>query len=55
MCSVNTYGRAHPSGTDNEISGIVKPLASKLSTDELESLGHTIKSVNNWLQYFIEN
>ena len=45
----------HPSGPDYGSTGGGRPLSMTSSPDSLESLGHTINFICNWLQYFSEN
>ena len=40
-------------GPEDSSSGGVIPLPSTLSIDALESLGHTINFVDNWLQFLV--
>ena len=55
LSDVNAYDIIHPLFTDNGSSGDVRPLENTLSTDALESLGHTINYIDIWLQCFIYN
>ena len=45
----------HPSGTDYGSTGGGRPLSMTSSPDSLESLGHTINFIKNWLQCFSDN
>ena len=55
LFDVDAYYINHSSGNDNSSIDGGRPLSSTLSTDVLESLGHTINSINNCLQFIIEN
>ena len=45
----------HPSGHVDSGSGVRRPFTIKLSTDALESLGHRIIFIDNWIQRFSVN
>ena len=55
MCAVDSYFTIHPPSLEDASSANVIPFPSKLSIDALESLGHTINFIKNWLQCFSDN
>ena len=55
MCDVDSYFTIHPPSLEYASSVYVIPSPSKLSIDSLESLGHTINFIKNWLQCFSDN
>ena len=44
----------NPLGTENASGGGVRPLTSTSYKDKLESLGHTINFIDNWLQCLVK-
>ena len=55
MCAVDSYFTIHPPSLEDASIVNVIPFPSKLSIDALESLGHTINFIKNWLQCFSDN
>ena len=55
MYDVDAYEIMYPSGIETAISVGDRPLKNTSSTDKLESIGHKINFINNWLQYFSGN
>ena len=53
MCDVNEYDIIHPSGPYNVSCDGGIPFPNTLSIDALESLGHTINLIDNWLQFLV--
>ena len=45
----------HPSGHVDSGSGVRRPFTIQLSTDALESIGHRINFIGNWIQRFSVN
>ena len=52
MCSFDYYEIMNPSDPNNDSSGGGRQLKITLYTYVLESLGNTINSIDNWLQFF---
>ena len=55
MCAVDSYFTVHRPSLEVSISCNAIPFPSTLSRDALESLGHTINFIHNWLQCFSDN
>ena len=55
MCDVDSYEKYHPSEPENGSSGGGRPFPIESSKELLESLGHIINFINNWVQFFEDN
>ena len=52
MCSVDAHYKEHVTMTSYVGSGVGRPISITSSKKELQSLGHTINFLDNWLQLF---